>query len=120
MVLKRRAIGGARVVQAMHLREVPLGNVSERLRGVIALAPEGVLVGRSGHQAAVLGALPEASATTDEVEAYVAVAGRPRPHRLRHRRAPRAAPRAGSRGRRGTATPSALAGRACSPRRFSC
>lgn len=72
MVIKRRAIGGAVVVQALHLREVPLGNLSGQLRGVVALAPEGVLVGRSGRHAAVLGALPEASATTDEVEAYVA------------------------------------------------
>jgi hypothetical protein len=72
MVLKRRAIGGERVVEALHLREVPLGNVSERLRGVVALAPEGVLVGRSGRHAAVLGGLPEAGTTTDEVEAYVA------------------------------------------------
>jgi hypothetical protein len=71
MVLKRRAIGGTRVVHAVYQREVPLGPVSPRLKGVIALAPEGVLVGRSGRRAAVLGALPEASATTDEVESYV-------------------------------------------------
>lgn len=71
MVVKRRAIGGRAIVQAVHQREVPLGEISPRLRGVIALAPEGVLVGRSGRRAAVLGGLPEAAATTDEVEAYV-------------------------------------------------
>ena len=117
MVLKRRAIGGARVVQAMHLREVPLGNVSELLRGVVALAPEGVLVGRSGHHAALLGALPEASATTDEVEAYVAsLVAHDRIDYGTGRGGRGAAPRAGSRGRRGTAMPSApRPDAACSP-----
>ena len=71
MVVRRRDIGGASVVQAVHHREVSLGGVSRRLKGVVALAPEGVLVGGSGRRAAVLGALPEASATTDEVESYV-------------------------------------------------
>jgi Fungalysin metallopeptidase (M36) len=71
MVVRRRDIGGSSVVQAIHQREVPLGAVSGRLKGVVVFAPEGVLVGGSGHRAAVLGALPEASATTDEVESYV-------------------------------------------------
>jgi hypothetical protein len=38
---------------------------------VVALAPEAVLIGRSGRRAAVLGGLPEPGATKDEVEAYV-------------------------------------------------
>ena len=71
MVVKRRAIGGRPVVQAVHQREVPLGRLSPRLRGVVALAPEAVLIGRSGRRAAVLGGLPEPGATKDEVEAYV-------------------------------------------------
>ena len=71
MVVRRRDIGGTSVVQAVHHREVPLGAVSPRLEGVVALAPEGVLIGGSGSRAAVLGALPEASTTRGEVEAYV-------------------------------------------------
>jgi hypothetical protein len=71
MVVKRRAIGGRPVVQAVHQREIPLGGISAKLEGVVALAPEAVLVGGSGRRAAVLGALPEAQATKDEVEAYV-------------------------------------------------
>ncbi len=71
MVVRRREIGGTSVVQAVHQREVPLGTVSPRLKGVVALAPEGVLIGGSGSRAAVLGALPEASTTRGEVEAYV-------------------------------------------------
>ena len=72
MVLKRQAIAGTRVVQAVHHREVPLDAVAPALRGVVALAPESVLVGRSGRGAAVLGGLPERTATSDETLAYVA------------------------------------------------
>ena len=71
MVVRRRDLGGESVVQAVHQREVPLGGLSPRLKGVVALAPEGVLVGGSGRRAAVLGAMPDASATTDEVESFV-------------------------------------------------
>lgn len=71
MVVRRRDIGGSSVLQAVHQREVPLASVSRRLRGVVVFAPEGVLVGGSGARAAVLGSLPEAGATTDEVHSYV-------------------------------------------------
>lgn len=72
VVLKRRAIGGTRVVQAVHEREVLLDAVSPALRGVVALAPETILVGRSGRKPAVLGGLPEGTVTEDETLAYVA------------------------------------------------
>ena len=62
---------GERVVQAVHQREVPLGDVHAKLKGVIAMAAETVLVGASGGRAAALGALPDASATTNEVLSYV-------------------------------------------------
>jgi Fungalysin metallopeptidase (M36) len=71
MVVKRRAIGGRAVVKAVHEREIPLGAISPKLRGVVAIAPEPVLIGRSGRRAAVLGGLPEPAATKDEVAAYV-------------------------------------------------
>jgi len=62
---------GERVVQAVHQREVPLGDVHAKLKGVVAMAAETVLVGASGGRAAALGALPDASATTNEVLSYV-------------------------------------------------
>ncbi len=71
MRFKVREVAGKRVVVAAHKRRVPLGPVSPRLRGVVALAPETVLVGGSGGRAAVLGATPETTATTDEVLTYV-------------------------------------------------
>jgi hypothetical protein len=71
MVMRRREIAGERVVQAVHRREVPLDALGPGLRGVVAVAPESLLVGGSGGRAALLGALPDASATTDEVMTYV-------------------------------------------------
>ncbi|MBV9563103.1 MAG: hypothetical protein JOY90_22060 [Bradyrhizobium sp.] len=62
---------GDDVAEAVHRREVPLGTIDRRLRGVIAYAAEPVLVGRSGSRAAVLGALPEPNRTEDEVGAFV-------------------------------------------------
>jgi hypothetical protein len=38
---------------------------------VVAFAAEPILIGRSGARAAVLGALPEATRTEDEVSAFV-------------------------------------------------
>jgi hypothetical protein len=95
---------GEGVAQAVHRREVPLGQVSGRLRGVVAYAAEPVLVGSSGPRAALLGALPESNRTEDEVAAYVetllkhdriALDGRPAPKRA-------AALRRGGPQRRGT------------------
>ncbi len=71
MRVRMRKVAGRSVAEAMHKREVPLGKVSPRLRGVVALAPETALVGGSGGRAAILGTTPEMSATTDEVATYV-------------------------------------------------
>jgi hypothetical protein len=71
MRMRRRRVGGTAVVEATHKRDVPLGGLSPRLRGVVAKAPESVLVGGSGGRAAILGRSPEATATTDEVMTYV-------------------------------------------------
>jgi hypothetical protein len=71
MVMRRHEIGGESVVQAVLRRDVPLGALSPKLAGVVAVAPESVLVGGSGGRAAVLGVLPDASATRDEVMSYV-------------------------------------------------
>jgi hypothetical protein len=64
-------IGKEKVAQAIHRREVPLGKLDKRLKGVSALATESVLVGVSGERAAFLGSLPEAKSTNDEVIFFV-------------------------------------------------
>jgi hypothetical protein len=71
MIVRPLQALGARVVEAVHQREVALGDVHGKLKGVVALAAESVLVGVSGGRAAALGALPDASATTNEVLSYV-------------------------------------------------
>jgi hypothetical protein len=62
---------GQGIVEAVHRREVPLGDVDNRLEGVVAYANEPMLIGSSGGRAAVLGALPEPNRTADEVTAFV-------------------------------------------------
>ena len=64
-------IGGESVVEVKHERLVPLDSLDKRLKGVVARASEPVLVGRSGGRAAVLGALPQATGTAEEVETFV-------------------------------------------------
>ena len=64
-------IGPYRLTQAVHERAVPLGALHKKLRGVVALAPETMLLGNAGGRAAVLGALPNAGTTISEVETLV-------------------------------------------------
>jgi hypothetical protein len=64
-------IGGEKVAQATHHREVTLTGLDSRLQGVVAVANEPVLVGSEGSAAAIVSALPDASSTTDEVQAFV-------------------------------------------------
>src|SRR5439155_1226323 len=69
--VRARKVGGSTVVRAVHSREVPLQSVSRRLKAVVAVVPESTLVGAAGTRAAVLGTLPEATSTADEVHAFV-------------------------------------------------
>jgi hypothetical protein len=62
---------GTRVAETVHRREVSLGHIDKRLKGVVAMAAEPVLVGASGARAAVLGALPDPTNTVDEVTTFV-------------------------------------------------
>lgn len=64
-------IGEERLAQVIHYREVPLGSLSNQLKGVVAVAAEPVLVGAAGPRAAIVSALPEQNATTDEVQTFV-------------------------------------------------
>lgn len=65
-------LGGTPVAEASHMRAVSLKGLSERLKNVVALGPEPTLVGASKQHAAVMGALPDAQMTSDEVRTFVA------------------------------------------------
>ena len=65
-------IAGVRVVRATHLRHVPLGKLDNRLKGVVAMVSQRVLVGAVDKTAAILGGLPESTAGDDEVHTFVA------------------------------------------------
>ena len=64
-------LGGLRVSEASHQREVPLKGLSPKLGDVVALGTEPALIGWTARHAAILGALPDKQATEDEVRAFV-------------------------------------------------
>ena len=63
---------GTRLVTATQTRDVGLGAVDQRLKGVVAIAHEPARVGDSGGRAAVVGMLPEVTDTEVEVQSFVA------------------------------------------------
>jgi hypothetical protein len=71
MVVRQGVIGGQSVVRATHMREVPLGLVDSKLKGVVAMVPEPVLVGTVSRTPAILGELPESVASGQEVTTFV-------------------------------------------------
>jgi hypothetical protein len=64
-------LGDEKVVEATHHREVPLDRLAKELRGVVAYAPEPVLVGGVNKAAALFNMLPDPSTTEDEVHSFV-------------------------------------------------
>ena len=62
---------GVPAVNAVQTRSVQLGSVDPKLRGVVAMAHEPVIVGASGTRAAVMGAVPNTAETESEVKAFV-------------------------------------------------
>jgi Fungalysin metallopeptidase (M36) len=62
---------GTRLATAVHARPVPLGNLDKRLKGVVAMGPESVMVGGSGGRASVMGAMPHGANTEAEVQSFV-------------------------------------------------
>ena len=64
-------LGDKRVVQALHQREVPLDQHGKELKGVVAYAPEPIVVGGVQESAAIFNVLPDPSTTEDEVHAFV-------------------------------------------------
>ena len=67
----RLKVGGKTVAKAVHRRPVRLDALDKRLKKVVVMASESVLVGTSGTRAAVLGQLPEESATREEATTFV-------------------------------------------------
>jgi hypothetical protein len=63
---------GTSVVHAVQSRNVSLTGLAPQLNGVVAIAQEPVMVGRSGARAAVMGAMPNNADTDTEVQAFVA------------------------------------------------
>lgn len=72
VVVTAHDIAGVRVVRATHMRHVALGKLDNRLKGVIAVACQRVLVGAMNKTATILGGLPESTAGDDEVHTFVA------------------------------------------------
>ena len=72
LTLRSYDIGGRPVVEACHVRPVALDGLASGLKGVVAYGTEPALIGTANRRPAVLGALPDARATEDEVRAYVA------------------------------------------------
>jgi len=62
---------GVKAVNAVQTRGVQLGSVDPKLKGVVAMAYEPVIVGASGSRAAVMGAVPNVAETESEVKAFV-------------------------------------------------
>lgn len=63
---------GRRFARVVHSRDVALGGIDSRLRGVSMPAPIPVLVGESGGRAAVIGPMPEVISTEREVQSFAA------------------------------------------------
>jgi hypothetical protein len=64
-------ICGRRFARVEHTQRVPLGGIDRRLRGVSMTCRVPVIVGESGGRAAVMGELPELTATEREVQSFV-------------------------------------------------
>ncbi len=62
---------GRRFAHVEHIQRVPLGGLDRRLRGVSMPCRVPVLVGETGGRPAVMGELPELTATEREVHAFV-------------------------------------------------
>ncbi|SDX94233.1 hypothetical protein SAMN05444358_11812 [Ruegeria halocynthiae] len=60
-----------RVAAVAHQHKVPLGDVSEKLEGVVCLVQEDVLIGADDGQAAALGMMPSVGQSVAEVQNFV-------------------------------------------------
>ncbi len=70
-IAKQYAFGPQEVAAVGHQHKVPLGDVSEKLEGVICLVQEDVLIGADDGQAAALGMMPSVGTSVAEVQNFV-------------------------------------------------
>lgn len=71
LTLGHAEIGGRRIACVFHQRRISLAAIHRRFRGVSAVATVPVLIGESGGRPAILGELPEPTATERDVHAFV-------------------------------------------------
>ncbi len=71
LALSEHDLFGTPVVNVVQTRAVALGTVDRRLKGVVALVHEPVLIGDSGGRAAVIGNMPHSADTNSEVYSFV-------------------------------------------------
>lgn len=69
--IREIVLGATRFVEAVHQRSVDLTGIAKELKGVLAMAPEALIIGASGGAAAAFNALPDPDATADEVATFV-------------------------------------------------
>ncbi len=69
--VRQRWFGGQKICELVHCRPVALGGLHPLLKGVLAFAPETVLLGEARRSTVVLGPLPDALGTVREVEDHV-------------------------------------------------
>jgi hypothetical protein len=72
LAIRQIALGTTRLLEAVHRRPVDLTGLARGLRGVLAMAPESMLVGASGAAAAAFSAVPDVDVTVGEVRSFVA------------------------------------------------
>ncbi len=68
---KRYSFGSRKVAAVGHQHKVPLGDVSEKLAGVVCLVLEDVLIGVDDGRAAALGMMPSVGQSVAEVQNFV-------------------------------------------------
>jgi hypothetical protein len=71
LAVTAHTVGGQAVAKAVHRRDILLGTLDRRLKGVVAPAVESVLVGAGAARAVVLGHLPNPYTTIDEATHFV-------------------------------------------------
>lgn len=68
---KQYALGEQQVAAVGHQHKVPLGDVSEKLDGVVCVVEEDLLIGADGGHAAALGMMPSVGTSVAEVQNFV-------------------------------------------------
>ncbi len=71
LVMTAANVFGTAMVNVINRREISLSNLDKSLKGIVCHAHDTVMVGRSGASAAIMGAMPQAFDTDQEVQGFV-------------------------------------------------